>query len=201
MTRLFRLIVVLLSVVALAGCGGSGDGDEGFIKEYEDLNGMMTQRGTAFLEVEIPDDHVFSPASEDEARGLLDDGHGVIYFGFPSCPWCRNAVGPMDEAAKESGIEEIHYVNVSQIRDGQEGADYYAFLLEELGEFAPEYPTEEDPGARRILVPLVAAVVDGEVVGSHLGSAPSQTDPSVALSDSQREELIGLYTDLFSAVP
>lgn len=177
----------------------SGDSDA-FIEEYAELNGQSTQRGVPYLEVDIPEDHRFVPASEEEIRDLLDDGDGVIYFGFPSCPWCRNAVGPLDEAAKEVDLE-INYVNPSTMREqrARAGDDYYELLLEELGEFAPEHP--QRPGERTILVPLVATVVDGEVVAAHLGSAPSQTDPSQALTQTQHDELVGIYTDQFSQIP
>ena len=179
----------------------SGDSDA-FIEEYAELNGQSTQRGVPYLEVDIPEDHRFVPASEEEIRDRLDDGDGVIYFGFPSCPWCRNAVGPLDEAAKDVDLE-INYVNPSTMRGQGQGArvdnSYYDLLLDELGEFAPEHP--QRPGERTILVPLVATVVDGEVVAAHLGSAPSQTDPSQALTQTQHDELVGIYTDQFSQIP
>lgn len=189
---------------ATTGSGSETSGDE-FIDEYTALNGQVSRGGVPFLDVDLPDDHLYDAASEDEIRALLGDGDGVIYFGFPSCPWCRNAVPPLDEAGKETGIERIHYVNPSDMRDQgprrnqQETSEYYEFLLDELGEFAPEHP--QRPGERTILVPLVATVTDGEIVSAHLGSAPSQTDPSQPLTDSQREELIGIYVDQFSQIP
>lgn len=203
--RLSRIAVLLTaSALMLGGCGE--DSDDSFAAEYESLNGQAG-RGGAHPEVDIADDHRFHPASEGEVRELLEGGDGAIYFGFPECPWCRNAVGAMDEAAKAVDLDQIHYVNVAEMRDqrdvrgeiDEEGSDFYTFLLDELGEFAPEHPQVE--GERRILVPLVAVVLDGEVVSSHLGTVPSQTDPSIPMTDAQQAELVDIYSEQFSQIP
>ena len=44
---------------------------------------------------------------------------GVIYFGFPECPWCRNAVSVLLDAASETGIDKIYYMNNRDDRDIQ----------------------------------------------------------------------------------
>ncbi|AZN31174.1 hypothetical protein EJO69_11095 [Flaviflexus salsibiostraticola] len=210
MIRRFRHIAALLAATLMLGACSSGS-DDPFVQEYESLNGEEARGGRAYLELDIRDEHRFRPSSEDEIRNLLDDGDGAIYFGFPECPWCRSAVGPMDEAAEAVNLDEIHYLNVSEIRDQKsvnasgdvivtdEGTDFYGFLLDELGDFAPEYP--DVPGERRILVPLVAIVVGGEIVDSHLGTVESQTDPYEGMTDEQRTELIDLYREKFSQIP
>ena len=206
-----RPFIALLAVMALllGACGDDADestADSGtttgggeFVEEYTALNGQRAQSGAPYLEVSLPGDHIFEYAEEDEIRQLLEDGDGVIYFGFPSCPWCRNAVSPLDEAGKAADLEQINYVNPSTMRDQAGANEYYQLLLTELGEFAPEHP--QQPGQRTILVPLVATVVDGDVVAAHLGSAPSQTDPSQALTDSQHAELLEIYGSHFSQIP
>ena len=42
------------------------------------------------------------------------------------------------------------------------------------------------------------AYKDGNIVGHHLGSAPSQTNPYVALTENQKQELINIYEELIS---
>lgn len=202
--------LITAAALALAGCGGS---DDPFVNEYEELNGETNSSGTDYMEVDIPDDHRFVNASEEQIRELFEDGDGAIYFGFPQCPWCRNAVTVMDEAAKAVSLDEILYLNVFDIRDQkslddngeivveEEGTDFYQYLLEEIGDYAPEYEGLEDPTHRRIYVPLVVIVVDGEVVGSHLGTVESQEDPYAGLSEEQHEELLDIYIEEFSKIP
>lgn len=209
--RLLRRLATLTTVILLLSACQSGNSDS-FISEYEGLNGVVSE-GREYMDVSIPGDHRFLSATEEQVRELLDDGDGAIHFGFPECPWCRNAVSPLTEAAAAVNLDQIHYVNVSDIRDQQsvdddgevvteeDGTDYYEFLLDELGNHAPEYPGMEGSGERRILVPLVAAVVDGEIVSSHLGTVESQTDPSIPLDDEQRQELIDIYSAMFEEIP
>lgn len=214
MKALARLAVVALTAltaIALASCGGSAS--DTFAAEYESLNGEQGANGNSYTSVEIPADHRFVIASEAQVRELFTDGSGAIYFGFPECPWCRNAVPLLNEAAAAVDLDEIYYVNVREMRDQKsrgedgeivvetEGSEFYYYLLSELGDQAPEYGSLEDPAERRITVPLVVVVVDGEVVSTHLGTLDSQTDPSVALTPEQQQELKDLYVGMFSAIP
>ena len=227
MRKLLRPILTLTAVatLALAGCSRGTPAPtttpsptpsfatDAFASEYARLNGQTNSAGKEYITVNLPVDHRFAISSEEEIRDLLTDGDGVIYFGFPECPWCRNALAPMDTAAKRVNLEQIHYLNVLDIRDQKslnesgeivvekEGTEFYQFLLSELGDFAPEYPGLNDPSVRRILVPLVVVVIGGEVVSSHLGTVDSQTDPYVPLTDEQFQELVTLYAMKFSPLP
>lgn len=211
MKTLARLALAALAALSLAACGGSSP--DAFAAEYEALNGEQGANGTEHVSMEISEDHPFVIASQEEVRDLLTDGSGAIYFGFAECPWCRNAVPVMDEAAQAVGLDEIYYVNVREMRDqksrdsdgeivvDEEGSEFYYYLLSELGDQAPEYGSLEDPAERRITVPFVVVVVDGEIVSTHLGTVESQTDPLVAMTPEQRQELKDIYVGMFAAIP
>lgn len=205
------IAVLLAAALTFGACSTvDGSGDEAIAQEYADLNGTTTSSGQQYRDVHLPEDHVFTTVSEQEAVDFLRDGTGMIYFGFPECPWCRAAVPVMDEAAKSLDIDQIRYLNVLGTRDtrslaedgtvviDEPGSDAYADIIAELGNFAPEYEGLNDPTQRRIYVPLVVAVEDGEVVGSHMSTVESQTDPFEPMTDAQHDELIGIYQDLFS---
>lgn len=209
MKLISRAAVVLTAALALAACGGSNDP---FVNEYEELNGEENSGGREYMSMDIHDEHRFKMATEEEVRELLTDGDGAIYFGFPECPWCRNAVPVMDEAAAAVNLDEIHYVNVFDMRDqktlvdgeivvDKEGTDFYYYLLEQLGDKAPLYTSLEDPNEHRITVPLIAVVIGGNVVETHLGTVESQEDPYVPLTDEQRQELKDIYATMFSRIP
>ena len=42
----------------------------------------------------------------DEIFEILESKSGVIYFGFPECPWCRNIALPLVDSAMEYGLEK-----------------------------------------------------------------------------------------------
>lgn len=62
-----------------------------------------------------------------------------------------------------------------------------AEILEELGDATPVY-----------VPPLVVAVKDGEVSGSHLSTVDSQLNSFEPLTTAQRNELSALYACLFA---
>ncbi|MFN8049696.1 MAG: hypothetical protein U0P48_14145 [Ancrocorticia sp.] len=223
-TSFRRTALALAAGLMLASCSSGGGGEaagtgtsrptnEAFITEYEELNGQESSGENTYMEMDIPDNHRFVTASEEQVRELLTDGDGAIYFGFPQCPWCRNAVPVMNEAAEAVNLDEIYYVNVYDMRDqkarnedgeivtDKEGTEFYYYLLEELGDQAPEYSSLEDPTERRITVPLVAVVVGGNVVTTHLGTVDSQEDPYVPLTTEQHDELLETYKTIFSRIP
>ena len=42
---------------------------------------------------------------------ILEHGTGVVYLGFPECPWCQAYVPMLNEVADIEGLEKIYYFN------------------------------------------------------------------------------------------
>ncbi|HLV50136.1 MAG TPA: hypothetical protein VKY25_04325 [Erysipelothrix sp.] len=204
-----KLLMGLL-LMSLVGC--SSTPSDPFITEYEALNGTTTESGMTYLDLDIPEDHRFVMSDEESILDIFNGGNGVIYFGFPECPWCRSALMVMQEAAKDVSLGKIHYLNVLDIRnelslddDGnvvvdKQGSDFYNQVLEYLGEHAPLYPGLEETGERRILVPLVVSVVEGEITFSHSGTVETHTNPFEPMDDVSREALLNIYKEGFLTV-
>ncbi len=57
-----------------------------FKKELEDLNEKND------IVVSVPDSSRIVIADEDD---ILQLQNGIVLFGWPSCPWFRNAVSPL----------------------------------------------------------------------------------------------------------
>jgi len=185
-----------------------------FQEEYESLNGKHDdKRNRDYLEVSIGKENPVVYASFEEVLKVLDNGTGVIYFGFPECPWCRNLIPSLLEAADKAGIEKIYYLNALEDRDvlelndknevvtKQEGTENYQKLLVELDDVLSDYVLETDAGKKvmtgekRLYFPSVIFVKQGKIVGFHEGTVESQTDSKVPLTDKQKEELVGILTD------
>ena len=146
-----------------------------------------------------------------ELLELLNGGTGIIYLGYETCPWCRNAVPVLLEAASEVGIEDIYYINMKNERDEikvkedgsletvKEGTEGYKKLLSRLDAILDEYTLEDMHGntvsanEKRIYVPLVVFVKDGEIVGYHIDTVESQTNPFEKLNEEQTNELMDIY--------
>ena len=57
-----------------------------------------------------------------------------------------------------------------------------------------------DDTIKRLYFPTVIFVKDGKVIGSHSGTVASQTDPSIALNESEHNELKKIYTDYMKTI-
>lgn len=188
-----------------------------FKLEHEELNGVPHPDNSELLfkEMYIPEDNPFRYAEFDEIIDLLEDGTGIVYFGFPTCPWCRNLVPVLTNAAIDFGVDEILYRNVLydrnilELEDGEvvevrAGHPGYYQVLDILGDFAPEYRELEDASIRRIFVPAVVFVQDGEMI-SYYESLPSFQDRVsgeelggwLSMNEDEIEELTQIFMSYF----
>lgn len=109
----------------------------------------------------------FTPMSFDEAIALFQNqGSGLVYFGFSRCPWCQEVVPLLQAAAGQNGVE-VFYVKT---RDAMKERLYTDEQKDQIAPYIGEYLQDNDQGVRTLYVPLVLAVVDGQVVGGHQGT-------------------------------
>ena len=204
---------VLLMSLILIGCGPSKpqatEDELRFKEEYESLNGQVSESGKEYPKVELPMKNLMKYASGEEVITMLKEGTGVIFFGFPECPWCRQALPILIDAATNTGVEQILYYNNKDQRDElelneqgevitkKEGTEEYFQILDLLGEFADEYNGLENPSIKRLYFPTVVVIEEGEVLGTHMSTVSSMKDPYTTMTLEQKEELQSIYEDLF----
>lgn len=188
-----------------------------FKEEYEALNGVVNDNnGYMYPTVEIPIDSNIVYSTEEEILELLNSktDSGVIYFGFPTCPWCRNAIGPLISAAESTGTDKIYYLNVLDIRDSlsisdegeividKVGSDGYYKILKKLDKVLDTYyvynalDEKFDTNEKRLYVPAVVTVAKGKVIGFHTDTVESHIDGYTELTVEQKEELFNIYTNM-----
>lgn len=214
MKKLGKWMLCLAVVLGAAGCGKKEENADGlkFKQEYEALNGKESSSGKEYAILSIPADNPMTYASEEEVIDLLEEGTGIIYFGFPECPWCRSALPELLQAAENRQITKIWYCNNLDHRDTRsldeqgnvvvekEGTEEYYRILELLGDHASVYAGLNDESIKRLYFPTVVAVVDGEVQDVHAGTLDSVEDPYVPLTEEQAEELTSRYEELMEKV-
>lgn len=183
-----------------------------FKKEYEALNGVeLDGLDKSYTSMELSENNPMYYATYDEVYEVLD-GTGVIYLGYPECPWCRNLVPVMIESAKKVGLGKIYYINMSNERnqlslkaDGtietkKEGTKEYLTLVDKLKDVLPVYEGLNDESIKRIYVPIIIFVKDGEIIKTHTGTLDSQTDPFTELTEEQEKELKSTLSEYFLEV-
>lgn len=198
------LAIICLLVVTIKYTNEETDAIK-FKEEYETLNDKKDSN--EYINVDIDKENPIVYADAEEVIDLIKNDTAVIYFGFPECPWCRNAIPVLLDAAKELGIEKIYYYNALSIRDKKsldengdivvedEGTKEYEELVELLYDYLPIYDGLNDNTIKRLYFPTVLFVKNGEVIGLHISTVETQENPYNELTKEQYEELKTIYYD------
>lgn len=184
------------------------ENSEKFKKEYESLNGEENSNGKKYREIEIPSDNPFIyKSAKDIVKAIDNKKTFLVYFGFPTCPWCRSILPTLINVLKDNGVEEIYYVNIKDIRDElelnskdevkvkTEGSEDYKELLEKLDEVLEDYTLKDKKdkdvktGEKRIYAPNIVAVVDGKAIKLTTGISDKQDDPYMELTDEIKKDM------------
>lgn len=185
-----------------------------FKEEYESLNDTYAFGDIKYSSLDINESNPFVYASDEEVLDTIKNGTGMIYIGYPKCPWCRNAVNVLQHVS----VDEILYFNAYdhrdtyEIKDGapvrtKEGTDTYYKLLKLLDEVLWDYEIEKDgvkynAGEKRLYVPMVVGVKDGKIVGSHIDVVDLEEGQTAfdMLNKKQQEKLLEIYNGIKSKV-
>ena len=189
-----------------------------FKEEYEKLNGAVAYSDIKYSTLNINKNNPIKYSTYDEILKVIENESGIIYLGFPECPWCRSALPVLFEVAKDNEINTIYYLNIKNDRDSfvvkdneltyetdedgneKKGTEGYFKLLEALDEHLTPYTISYEgktyeTGEKRIYAPTVIFVRDGEVLGLHVSTVESQKSGFDKMTNEQKEELYGIYED------
>ena len=177
-----------------------------FKKEYETLNNTKTESGKTIRSITISSSNPIIYKTEDEIVEMINNKETfIVYFGFPSCPWCRSVLPNLLEAAKDLKLEKLYYVNVLDIRDKIEykngklettkrGSEGYYELLKLLDNVLSDYSITDDKGneisagEKRIYAPNVVGIVSGKAEKLTEGISKKQTDAYMKLTRVMNKE-------------
>lgn len=162
-----------------------------FKLDYESLNSIPYDNGKK-IEVKIswnnPVDYIY----QEEVIEVLENGTGIVYFGYNSCPWCRNIVEILLETAKEEKFDKVYYVNTHGALDGIEEE-----LIEILHDYLRENP---ETGEKVLAVPDVYFIKDGKIIGHHISTVESYKNPYKGMNEEQKKELKKIYQELLEEI-
>lgn len=106
----------------------------------------------------VTSDNPFVYRSVDQIINILEKGTGVVYLGFPECPWCQAYVPYVEEVAKKVGIDKVYYFNIKE--DRKNNTEEYQKIVKILD----VYLSNDDEGNKRIYVPAIIIVQNGKIV-------------------------------------
>lgn len=217
--KFVKVLLVIIMVLVLTACNSRESDAIKFKKEYEVLNGKKSENGKNTIKsLKISKNNPIKYATYDEVIDVIKKGTGIIYLGYPECPWCRSAIPVLLESAKDYKIDTIYYINMLKERDYYEvkdgklvykkdddgkymkGTKGYFKLLKALDSELDEYVIEDDDKKydvkeKRIYVPLIIFVNDGKIIGTHLSTVDTQESGYDELTKEEYDELNGIYAN------
>ncbi len=222
--KIYLILLIILTVGVVAFCIYSilvkNNIEESdamkFRNEYMELNDKIATGDQTYVNVSISENNTVKYVSLKEAIDLMKSGKGIIYFGFPTCPWCRSLVSPLTKIAEDKK-ETIYYVDIKDVRsafileDGKSNkikdgtAEYYE-LLELLNGYLEDFILEDEAGNKfktgetRLYAPTIVAFKEGSVTGFHEGTIESQKSGYDKLNNDQTKELEKIITNLINSL-
>lgn len=107
----------------------------------------------------VPEKNRFVFATDQKILEIFEKGTGLVFLGFPDCPWCQELAPLVNQAAEDAGLEKIYYLDIQAARTNSD--DTYKKLVFYLED---ELSKDED-GNPRIYVPDLTAISNGQIVG------------------------------------
>ena len=99
-TIIISSIVVLLLIVGLVLF---------LVFKKNKINKNIDEEKIKFAEeYKTTKDNVFTYRTIEEINKILKNGTGLVFLGFPKCPWCRGYVPIINEVAKKEGLEKFY---------------------------------------------------------------------------------------------
>ncbi len=196
-----KVIIILTMLLLITGCQQFSFEETSdsikFKEEYEQLNNQKSANNNEYLKLNISSKNPFQYLPDDEVIKFLEEGTGIIYFGLPTCPYCRSTLEPLIEFAKNNKLNTIYYYNPEQIR--KDNSAEYQKIVEILKAFLKtdtvnqsEDDIDFDPNLKRLLMPDVYFVNKGRIV-SHYAESKYKTK----LDKNQLKEVIGKYQSVY----
>jgi len=194
-----RLLLVFFPIVLiLTSCGGGKPSNQTASGPSANLFAGHENDAAQFAEIfPVSEDNPFIIASFDEIAAHLKYGTGVVAFAFPACPRCKNAFPVLEKAFREmdmgkhSGFRgKIIYYDFYE--DRETNNERYQTLI---GFLKDSLPLDAD-GNPRLYSPDIFFITAGKIVGNHMDTVPSLTNPRDKLNEEQEAELLEIYMDL-----
>lgn len=106
----------------------------------------------------VSENNPFVYRNIDQIINILEKGTGVVYLGFPECPWCQAYVPYVEEVAKKVGIDKVYYFNI--LEDRKNNSEKYQKIVKILNEYIPN----DEEGNKRVFVPALIIVKEGKIL-------------------------------------
>ena len=121
----------------------------------------------------VESDNKYKYISIDEAINLLSSSTGVLFLCTPESMWCQNYAVYLNDALKDTNINEINYLNITEYRA------LNTIKYEKLVDLLSNYIYQDDMSNKKIFMPDLTFVKDGIILAHDNETSLVQSDTKV----------------------
>ncbi len=184
MKKKLIIIMVVIGILLASGILLYTNDSIRFKISYEYINQIEYNNGKK-IKVNIPWKNGIQYLNEKEIIPFFKEKTGIIYFGYNTCPWCRNIVPILIDTVQANHIDTLYYVDIHKVD--------LSSIKTELVSLLDEYLEENEEGEKGLAVPDVYFLKEGKIIGHHLGTVDSYHNPYLGMNSDQKQELISIY--------
>lgn len=182
-----KILSVLLCLLFLVGCNGKDtakpDFDSDFtIETYKvDMSGYENLKSSG---------HMFLGTTVTELKRTVDEkGYGAFVLSRTGCSHCQIAMQYLNKAAEELGVY-VYYIDAESETYPILNTENFDILYDILYDVLE---TGED-GEKELLTPHFFTIINGEIIGSQIGT----TRTGSSYSDDDADKLVETYKSLLT---
>ena len=192
MKRRFIILGTIILIIVLLGIFCYSKDNIRLKLDYELINKVELAKNKK-IKVNIPiDNRVKYVKSGKELIKLLKTGTGIIYMGYETCPWCRNALPVLIDSVTSNNLNEFYYVDIHDVS--------FSDVKDELYEVFDSYLKVKDDGEKVLAVPDVYAIKNGKIFSHHRGCVESYNNPFKKMNDEEINELRSIYNEMIKEI-
>ena len=109
--------------------------------------------------IQVSEDNVFIYTKAEKIIEILQEGTGIIYLGYPECPWCQAYAKYLNETAKETKIKKIYYCDTKELKSNDK--EDYNKIINLVKKYLSYKVDEREP---ILYVPNIIFVVNGKII-------------------------------------
>lgn len=145
---------------------------------------------SAYEGFDVENNQFIEITMDDAIQKIETDASGIFYIGFPTCPWCIEAVPIMNEVAKEMDLH-IYYINKKAETSNEENIAKMTTLLQDI-------VSENEEGVPTLYVPEVVVINEGEISDHHADTVPNHDAHERKMEEEEQAQLKEIYKELFA---
>ena len=160
-----------------------------FKVSYEMYNNVEFSKGnTINVDININNNNQY--LNKNNIINTLNTKTGIVYFGYNTCPWCRNIVSILTFECKNENVN-LYYVDIKS---------NYNSVKDKLYKKIDNYLKINEDNVKGLAVPLVISIKDGKILDGHIGTVDSYKNPYKGMNAKQRLELRKIYRKMIKEI-